>query len=164
VIATATVQDLQAKSGHAVTAGGTYLPIKDLIRMASHAYHYLALFDGANGRALWLGRTKRIAGPDQRIALHAKDRGCSHPGCDIPGYLTEVHHVQEWARGGPTNIDNLTFACGQHHKLLDKGWQTRKLANGKTQWIPPPQLGLPSGTNDFHHPERLLTDESNDDP
>ncbi len=79
VIATATVQDLQAKTGHAVTAGGTLLPIPDLIRMAAHAYHYLALFDGANGRALWLGRTKRIASADQRIILHAKDRGCTRP-------------------------------------------------------------------------------------
>jgi hypothetical protein len=38
VIATATVQDLHAQTGHAVTAGGTLLSIPDLIRMASHAY------------------------------------------------------------------------------------------------------------------------------
>jgi hypothetical protein len=25
------------------------------------------------------------------------DRGCSAPGCDMPGYLCEVHHVQGWA-------------------------------------------------------------------
>jgi len=110
VIATATVQDLQAQTGHAVTAGGTYLPIKDLILMAAHSYQYLALFDGVTGRALWLGRTKRIASADQRIVLHARDRGCSYPDCDMPGYLTEVHHVQDWAQGGPTDIDNLTFA------------------------------------------------------
>ncbi|BBY60140.1 hypothetical protein MSAR_32760 [Mycolicibacterium sarraceniae] len=65
VIATATVHDLQNKAGHAVTAGGTLLPIPDLIRMASHAHLYLALFDGPKGRALWLGRTKRNASADQ---------------------------------------------------------------------------------------------------
>ncbi len=37
VIATATVQDLQARAGHAVTAGGTLIPIPDLIRMSVHA-------------------------------------------------------------------------------------------------------------------------------
>jgi len=153
VIATATVQDLQAHTGHAVTASGTYLPIRDLIRMAAPAYHYLTIFDGVTGRALWLGRTKRIASADQRIVLYAKDRGCTHPGCDMPGYLCEVHHVDDWAQGGPTDIDNLTFACAPHHKLLDKGWRTTKLTNGRTQWIPPPQLELPSATNDFHHPE-----------
>jgi len=156
VIATATIGDLQAQTGHAVTASGTYLPIRDLIRMAAPAYHYLTIFDGVTGRALWLGRTKRIASADQRIVLHARDRGCTHPGCDMPGYLCEVHHVNEWAQGGPTDIDNLTFACGQHHKLLDKGWQTKKLPNGRTQWIPPPQLELPSATNTFHHPEDFL--------
>ncbi len=158
VIASATIQDLQAKTGHAVTATGTLLPIPDLIRMASHAYHYLALFDGINGQALWLGRTKRIASADQRIMLHNKERGCTRPGCDAPGYLTEVHHVDEWADGGLTNIDKLTLACRADHRLLDHGWKKtrKKLANGDTEWIPPPQLPLAAGTNTYHHPERLL--------
>ena len=158
VIVTVSIQDLQAQSGHAVTAAGTFLPVRDLIRLAAPAYHHLTIFDGVTGRALWLGRTKRIATPDQRIVLHAKDRGCSHPGCDVPGYLCEVHHIDEWAHGGPTDIDNLTFACAPHHKLLGKGWRTKKLTNGRTQWIPPPQLPLPSTTNNFHHPERFFDD------
>ncbi|WP_431231735.1 HNH endonuclease signature motif containing protein [Mycolicibacterium psychrotolerans] len=157
VIASATLQDLQAKTGHAVTATGTLLPIPDLIRMAGHAYHYLSLFDGVNGQALWLGRTKRLASADQRIMLHNKERGCTRPGCDAPGYLTEVHHVDEWVDGGLTNIDKLTLACRADHRLLDQGWKTRKLANGDTEWIPPPQLPLTAGTNTYHHPERFLT-------
>lgn len=156
VIVSATLQDIQNKTGHAVTASGTLLPIPDVIRMATHAYHYLALFDATDGQALWLGRTKRIATPDQRIMLHNKERGCTRPGCDKPGYLTEVHHVDEWADGGLTNIDKLTLACRPDHRLLDQGWKTRKLANGDTEWIPPPQLPLTAGINDFHHPDRLL--------
>ena len=35
VIVTTTLQDLQAGAGHAVTAGGTLIPITDLIRMAT---------------------------------------------------------------------------------------------------------------------------------
>lgn len=77
----------------------------------------------------------------------------------MAGYLCEVHHVDEWSQGGSTDIDNLTFACVQHHKLLDKGWRTTKLASGKTQWIPPPQLGLPPGVNTFHHPEQYFSDD-----
>ena len=164
VIVSATLQDIQNQTGHAVTAGGSLLPIPDVIRMATHAYHYLALFDGVDGRPLWLGRTKRIATPDQRIILHAKDRGCTRPGCDAPGYRCEVHHVDEWAHGGLTNIDKLTLACPPDHRLLEQGWKTRKLPDGTTQWIPPPQLPLTAGTNDFHHPERLLgIDEPSDD-
>ncbi len=99
-----------------------------------------------------------IASADQRIVLHNKDRGCTFPGCDMPGYLSEVHHCEEWAGGGHTNIDKLTFGYGQHHALLGPGgWRTRTLKDGSTQWIPPPHLPLAGGTNDYHHPERMLT-------
>ena len=61
VIVTATLQDLQAATGKAHTGGGTLLPMADLIRMATHANHYLALFDGVTELPLWLGRTRRTA-------------------------------------------------------------------------------------------------------
>ena len=160
IIATTTVEQLSAATGHAVTAGGTLVPMRDLIRMASHAYHYLCVFDRHTERAIYLGRTRRIASADQRIVLHAKDRGCTAPGCDMPGYLSEVHHVEEWAAGGRTDIDSLTFGCSPHHGLIKPGgWKTRKRKDGTTEWIPPPQLPLPGGTNDYHHPERLLRDD-----
>ena len=157
IIATTTVEQLSSAAGHAVTAGGTLLPMKDLIRMASHAYHYLCVFDRHTERALYLGRSRRIASADQRIVLHGKDRGCTAPGCDMPGYLCETHHVDEWADGGRTDIDRLTFACPAHHRLITRGgWRARKRKDGTTEWLPPPQIPLTGGTNDFHHPERLL--------
>ncbi|MBB3752240.1 hypothetical protein FHT44_004752 [Mycolicibacterium sp. BK634] len=163
VIATATIQDLQEKTGHAVTAAGTLLPIPDLIRMASYAYHYLALFDGVNGRALWLGRDRRFATADQRIILHSKDLGCTRPGCDAPAYHTVVHHAaQDWKNGGKTDINDLGLACPPDNQLVETGgWETRKLPNGDTEWIPPPDLPmLKGGVNDYHHPERLLGTDS----
>lgn len=155
VIVSTTLQELTSGAGRAVTGGGTLLPMRDLIRMASHAYHYLAVFDEHQSRPLYLGRSRRVATSDQRVVLYAKDRGCTHPGCDAPGYWCEVHHVDEWAAGGTTDVDNLTFACRPHHKLAGAGWRTRKLVNGRTEWIPPPQFDLGARTNDYHHPERL---------
>jgi HNH endonuclease len=78
-------------------------------------------------------------------------------GGDVPGYWSEVHHVDSWARGGPTNVDNLTLACKPDNDLAEKGWHTRQFTNGRTRWIPPPRLdrGQPR-TNDYHHPERYL--------
>jgi hypothetical protein len=160
VVVSATLDQLHAAAGHAVTAGGTLLPIGDLIRMASHAWHYLCVYDAHSQRPLYLGRSKRIATADQRIVLHWKDRGCSAPGCDMPGYLCEVHHVDEWADGGATDIDRLTFVCGQHHRLLGPGgWKTRRRRDGTTEWLPPPQIPLPPRGNDYHHPERLIGDD-----
>ena len=135
--------------------------MRDVIRLASHSWHYLCVYDEHTSRPLYLGRSKRIATADQRLVLHGLERGCTAPNCDVPGYLTEVHHIDEWAAGGQTNIDKLTFGCRGHHPLItQQGWKTRKLANGRTEWIPPPHLPLRGGINDFHHPERLIpTDE-----
>ncbi|MCE9517072.1 MAG: HNH endonuclease, partial [Mycobacterium sp.] len=88
---------------------------------------------------------------------HALERGCTRPGCTVPGYRAEVHHTDEWADGGKTDIDDLTFACKTDHGLIKPGgWQTRKRPDGTTEWIPPPGSPQRGGTNDFHHPEKFL--------
>lgn len=157
VVVSTTLQELSAGAGQAVTGGGTVLPMRDLIRLASDAYHYLAVFDGHQERPLYLGRARRIASADQRLVLFAKDRGCTAPGCDVPAYWTEVHHDDDWARGGRTDIDRMTLACKPDHKMVDKGWRTIKLGNGATQWIPPPHLDHGQArVNDYHHPERFV--------
>ncbi|ORB65868.1 maturase [Mycobacterium shinjukuense] len=165
VIVSTTLAELTSAAGRAVTGGGTLLPMADLIRMASHAYHYLAIFDEHQSRPLYLGRTRRIASPDQRVVLYAQDRGCTHPGCDVPGYWCQVHHTDDWATGGRTDIDKLTFACTPNHQLAGQGWRTTKRPDGRTEWIPPTRLdhGQPR-TNDYHHPERLFNDEERAGP
>jgi hypothetical protein len=163
IIVTTTLGELEAAAGKGLTGGGSILPISDVIRLARHAHHYLAIFD--SGKAIGLYHTKRLASPGQRIVLYANDRGCSAPGCTVPGYYCEVHHVTDYAKCGTTDVDDLTFACGPHHRLLRPGsWTTRKRAGGGTEWIPPPHLdrGQPT-TNTFHHPEKLLRDGDDDD-
>jgi hypothetical protein len=71
IIVTTTLTELQAAAGTAFTGGGSLLPMADLIRMASHANHYLAIFH--DGKALALYHTKRFASPAQRIVLYAKE-------------------------------------------------------------------------------------------
>ncbi|OBH98724.1 HNH endonuclease signature motif containing protein [Mycobacterium sp. E2733] len=163
IVVTTTLQELEAAAGRGLTGGGTILPMSDVIRLARHARHYLAIFD--KGKALALYHTKRLASPGQRIVLYAKDRGCSAPGCTVPGYYSEVHHVTDWAKCRRTDVDGITFACGPHHRLLKPGgWTTRKNAKGDTEWLPPPHLdrGRPR-SNTFHHPEKLLRDKDDDD-
>ena len=163
IIATTTLQELEASAGTALTGGGTLLPMSDVIRLASHAHHYLAIFD--HGKALALYHTKRLASPAQRIVLYAKDRGCSFPGCTVPGYLCEVHHLDPYATNPVTDVNGLTLACCPNHKLAEQGWTTRKNARGDTEWIPPAHLdrGQPR-VNTFHHPEKLLRDSDDEVP
>ena len=159
VIVSTTLQDLESATGSAVTGGGSLLPMADLIRMASHAHHYSAVFDKHTSEALYLGRTRRCASAAQRIVLHARDRGCTKPGCTVPGYGAQVHHVNGWVRhGGQTNIDEEVFACGADNRLAEYGW-TVQIRNGVVEWIPPPQLDVGQARiNYHHHPERLLTE------
>ncbi len=162
IVVTTTLRELEAGTGRGLSGGGTLLPMSDVIRLAAHAHHYLAIFD--NGKALALYHTKRLASSAQRIVLHAKDRGCSFPNCDVPGYLCEVHHVVSWSRRHETAIDNLTLACAAHHALAEQGWTTRTHTRGDTEWIPPPHLdrGRPR-VNTYHRPEKLLRDGDDDE-
>ena len=167
LIVSTTLQDLEAGAGQAVTGSGTLLPMSTVIRLASHSYHYLAIFDKHTGRTLDLGRTCRIASADQRIVLHAKDRGCTRPGCAVAGVHCQVHHaVSDWADDGQTNVDDLTLACPKDNRMVKPGgWRTRKRKDGRTEWIPPPQLDSgQSRVNDYHNPENYLLPDDEDDP
>ncbi len=64
-----------------------------------------------------LGYTRRCASTSLRRALIARDRTCTAPGCDRPHWMCEIHHIIPWAKGGPTNLDNLTLLCSKHHHL-----------------------------------------------
>jgi hypothetical protein len=162
IIVTTTLRELEAAAGKGLTGGGTLLPMSDVIRLARHAHHYLCIFD--NGKAIGLYHSKRLASPGQRIVLYAKDRGCSHPGCPVPGYHCEVHHCTPYAKCHTTDVDDLTFGCGGHHPLAEQGWVTRKRVNGDTEWIPPPHLDHGQArVNTFHHPEKLLRDGDGED-
>jgi hypothetical protein len=166
IIVSTTLQELESASGYAVTGGGTLLPMSDVIRMASHSHHYLVIFDKQTNEPLYLGRTKRLASAGQRIVLHARDRGCTAPGCTVPGYWTQVHHaVLDWAEGGLTNVTDEVLACPPHNRLVKEGgWTTRKRKDGRIEWIPPPQLDTGQArVNNYHHPERYLVDESDHD-
>ena len=93
VIIRTTLQDLESRAGIGVTGGGTKIPIADVIAMAAHANHHLAVFDGATGQALALYRTKRVASPAQRIMLIARDGGCTKPCCTVGAYGCQAHHA-----------------------------------------------------------------------
>ncbi len=138
IVVTTTLPDLEAAAGKALTGGGTLVPMSEVIRMASHAHHYLAVFD--RGKALALYHSKRLASPAQRIVLYAKDRGCTKPGCPAPAYHSQAHHMNGWQATRRTDINDLTLACGIDNRLAENGWTTRKNAHGDTEWIPPPHL------------------------
>ncbi len=121
IIIRTTLQDLESRAGVGTTGGGTLMPINDVIRLAGHAHHWLAVFDKATGQALDLFRTRRTASPAQRIMLIARDGGCTKPCCAVPAYGAQVHHaLRDWAEGGNTNVNDMTLACGPDNRSVEK--------------------------------------------
>ncbi|OBG19893.1 hypothetical protein A5765_01720 [Mycolicibacterium celeriflavum] len=165
MVVTTTLRELQAGTGHGVTGGGTLVPMSEVIRQASAAYHYLAVFDEHTEEPLYLGRAKRLATTGQRLVLYAKDRGCTRPGCTAPAYHCQVHHaVADWADDGKTDISDLTLACGpDNRRVKPGGWRTRKRKDGRTESLPPPQLDTGQARiNNYHHPQRYLIPDDAD--
>ena len=93
-----------------------------------------ALFD--TRIPLAVGRTERTATPAQRRALVARDSGCVIPGCGVPAEACQVHHLDEWAAGGSTDLPNLAMVCWAHHRQVDlRMWRIEPAGSGP----PPPR-------------------------
>ncbi|MDX1563625.1 MAG: DUF222 domain-containing protein, partial [Gammaproteobacteria bacterium] len=80
----------------------------------------VGLVESADGEPLNVGRKTRAIPPTIKRALKARDGGCRFPGCTHTRF-TEGHHVEHWADGGETKLDNLITLCHHHHHLIHEG-------------------------------------------
>ena len=77
-----------------------------------------------------------------RRALSHRDRTCRFPGCR--GQIREGHHVQHWARGGPTTLSNLVSLCRRHHRAVhEEGYQVARNPEGEFQFRRPDRDEIP---------------------
>lgn len=83
-------------------------------RLACDAAILPAVLGGA-GQVLDVGRQRRLVTGPLRRALVLRDGGCAFPGCDRPPRWCAAHHIDHWADGGPTSLDNAVLLCGHHH-------------------------------------------------
>src|SRR4051794_36027507 len=158
VLATTTITDLTTAaetSGLALLGHGQVVSAKALLALAGEAEVLPVVFTDTGG-ILAYGTGRRLATRGQRLALAARDGGCSFPGCDRPAAWTEVHHVVEWIKGGTTDLDNLCLVCRFHHRNFEKfGWQVH-IEGGVPLWTPPPWLDAeqrPRRNTAHHRPE-----------
>jgi uncharacterized protein DUF222/HNH endonuclease len=73
-----------------------------------------------DGEPLNVGRKRRTVPTGLRRALERRDRRCRYPGCENRLGL-DAHHLQHWAQGGETKLENLVLLCRRHHRLLHEG-------------------------------------------
>jgi Domain of unknown function (DUF222)/HNH endonuclease len=100
-------------------AGRSDLPLETVRRLACDG-SLVTVVEDERGQPLDVGRKQRTVSTALRRALHARDRGCTFPGCERRRYL-DAHHLHHWANGGATSADNLTLLCTHHHRLLHEG-------------------------------------------
>ncbi len=136
VLITMTAEQFESRTGLATTSYGQKLSVDQALRMADEAAIAWVVHNGQGG-ILNYGTTRRLAGPEQTLALIARDRGCAFPGCADPPEWTERHHITPWRRHGPTNLDNLCLLCDFHHDRIDTGGWTIKMKRGVPWFIPP---------------------------
>jgi hypothetical protein len=92
-----------------------------------------------NGAVLDVGREFRTATPAQFAALIARDGGCAFPGCTRPASWCIAHHIEHWADGGETNLDNLVLLCTHHHTVVHHhGWDIQLAPDRLPDFFPPP--------------------------
>ena len=90
------------------------------------------VLDAATGLPLDVGRNARLAEKRQRRALKAIFRHCAFPGCGVPFRFCEIHHIDWWSRGGPTDLRLLVPYCWTHHHFLHEGgFSVSRLGDGE---------------------------------
>ena len=67
-----------------------------------------------------VGRRTALISPALRRAVIVRDAHCRFPGCDRPHTWCDAHHVQHWADGGSTALDNLMLLCRRHHRMIHR--------------------------------------------
>lgn len=95
---------------------------------------------GTKGEVLDLGRKTRLFTTAQRLALVARDQGCTFPNCTIPAPWCEAHHVTYWNHGGLTTTSNGALLCSHHHHLIHKDQWSITITGGMPAFIPPPHI------------------------
>jgi hypothetical protein len=143
----AALQD-SAEQGVSALEDRRHVPAEMCRRVACDAAT-VVMTHAPDGSVLDVGRRTRTISPALRRALVQRDGGCRFPGCGLS--LCDAHHVEHWAAGGETSLENTALLCRFHHRLVHaEAFQLKRLADGELEfrrpdgrllpdsWLPPP--------------------------
>jgi hypothetical protein len=133
----------RATNGRATISGaaGTpeHVPAGTFRRIACDASRVTMIHDAdpsQGGQILDVGRRTRAISPALRRALEHRDEGCRFPGCDLR--FCDAHHVEHWADGGETKLDNLVLLCRLHHRAVhEEGYSVELAGDGSVSFRDP---------------------------
>jgi len=110
----------------------------DTIRQLACTAGILPVVMGGRSRVMAVGRKRRLHHSGQRIGLAVRDGGCAFPSCDRPPGWCESHHINPWAAGGNTDLNEGVLLCARHHRIIHHtDWDVRLSRDGTPEFIPP---------------------------
>jgi hypothetical protein len=124
-----------SERGESALEDGQHVSAETSRRLACDAAK-VVMTHGKDGSVLDVGRRTRTVPPALRRALAHRDRGCRFPGCGLK--LCDAHHVEHWADGGATKLDNLVQLCRRHHRAVhEEGFSVELLEGGEARFRRP---------------------------
>ena len=181
IVVTMHISELAKMTGTALTDVATTTSIGEAVRGADARDVFLSVMD-FRGRNLWFGRSRRAGSLNQYLALCAEEGMSTAPGSSSPPAYCDIHHIDRWNTGGPTNVDAMTLADYVMHGRVDddradenRWWTTRAgppedresgrgaargredgarhgPENPKVRWIPPKSMDPDRAPRENHHP------------
>jgi hypothetical protein len=106
-----------------VTAEGNRLtdgtPLSDhaVTQLLPDAFVSLLLHD-TEGQPIDASPRRRTPTRRQRRVIDERQAECDHPGCTARAFL-QYDHIQPYAKGGRTVLDNLQRLCGPHNRARE---------------------------------------------
>ncbi|PRQ11829.1 hypothetical protein C1Y63_04085 [Corynebacterium sp. 13CS0277] len=142
LVVSVTAKELDEGCDGLIASTGDVLQPEEAARIIDDSCTWLAIHDPIHGVPLFLGRTRRLAGAHQRLALWLHQSTCAYPGCDVPAHRCQVHHLRAWKDGGGTDLDNLIYVCAHHHGYVDdsrskphRGYFARDPVTRRPVWV-----------------------------
>ena len=141
IVVSTTLQDLEAATGKALTGGGTLVPMSDVIRWASHAHHYLAIFDTAspwrcitpNGwplpRSESCSTPRTVAAPSPAVT-HPPTTARSTTSKDGPGPAAPTSTTSPWPADPTTDSSKKAGPPAKTPKATPNGYHRRTWITG----------------------------------
>jgi hypothetical protein len=134
--------------------------------VASHARTLRRLItDPVSGIVLSFDRRRYRIPKDLRTWLRVRDGTCRFPGCNRRAGPCDIDHTLDWARGGPSNHDNLAHLCPKHHALKGAGeWKVDQIGGASLRWTSPAKIPYVTDPETVMDPGKPSTPETDDKP
>ncbi len=112
------------------------IPVATARQLLGESLLTLVITHGVDVRTITSARRHIPAALD--LALKWRDPTCVVPGCDQTISLERDHWRTDFAKQGPTQLDNLCHLCPRHHHMKTRDGYRLLGGPGHWQWLPPP--------------------------